>query len=325
MKSLINIRIKYILRHHCLLFWTYLFLPILILIAAIALLFQKEKMSPIPEFDSASLMDNNSKTINFTNPLLNKGLLGNFEPYWNGTILVVDKDIKDIECDKVLKFFQENANAELNCSNDENGITNETVNIIKINKKDERYRIDITSRFKNNTEEKNVEGFQPFFKEEDLDEEKITDLFFTSNVSKIEKYKLFFDLQSLLSGLLININNKNNTIIKYKEYSIALGYNYYPEHYPFTVKNSTLFCSFCCFVIVLQFSLIAYNFNMRIIDEKESKLNILLERQGISKFKYNLSWLITFFALFSFSILAFMIFLFSIIQFFYFVIVEFEF
>ena len=322
MKSLINIRIKYILRHHCLLFWTYLFLPILILIAAISQLiqklFQNEEMSPIPKFDSASLMDNNSKTINFTNPLLNKGLLGNFTPYWNGTILVVDKDIKDIECDKVLKFFQENANAELNCSNDENGITNETVNIIKINKKDERYRIDITSRLINTTKKKNVEGFQPFFKEEDLDEEKITDLFFTSNVSKIEKYKLFFDLQSLLSGLLININNKNNAIIKYKEYSIALGYNYYPEHYPFTVKNSTLFCSFCCFVIVLQFSLIAYNFNMRIIDEKESKLNILLERQGISKFKYNLSWLITFLVLFSFSIIAVTIYIINILHFHYF-------
>jgi ABC-type transport system involved in multi-copper enzyme maturation permease subunit len=46
---------------------------------------------------------------------------------------------------------------------------------------------------------------------------------------------------------------------------------------------------------------------MRMIDEKEAKLNILLERQGISKFKYMLSWLFTFIALFLFSIISFIL------------------
>ena len=50
---------------------------------------------------------------------------------------------------------------------------------------------------------------------------------------------------------------------------------------------------------------------MRMIDEKEAKLNILLERQGISKFKYMLSWLFTFIALFLITIISFILLIYS--------------
>ena len=53
------------------------------------------------------------------------------------------------------------------------------------------------------------------------------------------------------------------------------------------------------------------------IDEKENKLNILLERQGISKFKYYISWLLTFFALSIVSIISFVLLIFGYIQFHY--------
>ena len=43
MLSLIKIRIKYVIRHPCLLFWTYIFLPILTLIGAIYSIKVKEK------------------------------------------------------------------------------------------------------------------------------------------------------------------------------------------------------------------------------------------------------------------------------------------
>ena len=48
------------------------------------------------------------------------------------------------------------------------------------------------------------------------------------------------------------------------------------------------------FVFVLQFSLVNYNINMRMISEKEAKLDILLERQGIGEVKYILSWFINY-------------------------------
>ena len=88
-------------------------------------------------------------------------------------------------------------------------------------------------------------------------------------------------------------------------FNMTFGYNPFPEHYEFTSQYDYYTYAFLSFIIALQFSLISYNFNMRMIDEKENKLNILLERKGISKFKYNLSWLITFYALFFFSIISF--------------------
>ena len=97
---------------------------------------------------------------------------------------------------------------------------------------------------------------------------------------------------------------------------MKIGFNSYPEHY--SNNYSTGIVSFYSFLIALKFSLISYSFNMRMIDEKENKLNILLERQGISKFKYNISWLITFYALFSMSIISSIIFIYCFIYFHFF-------
>ena len=46
MLSLIKIRIKYVIRHPCLLFWTYIFLPILTLIGAIYAIKEKKGNEP---------------------------------------------------------------------------------------------------------------------------------------------------------------------------------------------------------------------------------------------------------------------------------------
>ena len=51
MLSLIKIRVKYIIRKPCLLFWTYLFLPIIILIAAIVTIKNKKKQT-LTSFES---------------------------------------------------------------------------------------------------------------------------------------------------------------------------------------------------------------------------------------------------------------------------------
>ena len=84
-----------------------------------------------------------------------------------------------------------------------------------------------------------------------------------------------------------------------------IGFNKYPDSYDFADIDKILVISLISFTLTLQFSLVTYNINMRMVDERESKLNILLERQGISKFKYMLSWLFTFLALFLLSIIAF--------------------
>ena len=87
---------------------------------------------------------------------------------------------------------------------------------------------------------------------------------------------------------------------------MSFGYNKYPDSYRFAnimkLFDTTLSI---IFIFVLQFSLVNYNINMRMIDEKESKLDIFLERQGISHFKYMLSWLFTYMTLYLIPIISF--------------------
>ena len=54
MLSLIKIRVKYIIRNPCLLFWTYLFLPIIITIVAIVTISKKKKLD-MKTFESVIL------------------------------------------------------------------------------------------------------------------------------------------------------------------------------------------------------------------------------------------------------------------------------
>ena len=308
MLSLLRIRVKYIERHGCLLFWTYLFLPVLTFISAVFLLLKGsleyetvKKESPII-FQEMEFFKNSSK---YSNSYLNilPGLLR--------TLIVVEDQNK---CKEIQTFLREEVyNITFNCSITTN-TTEKTNNIIKITKKNNKYRIDLETRGENTYSEK------PFFVKNDLNQDTIVNAFYayipenqTFPDTIKEKNIVFFELQSLLSKLLIKVYE--NKTLNYN-FNMTFGFNPYPEHrdYSKSMVDISSVVSFLSFIIALQFSLIAYNFNMRMIDEKENKLNILLERQGISKFKYNLSWLITFFALFSFSNLGCLLYIYFFIK-----------
>ena len=62
------------------------------------------------------------------------------------------------------------------------------------------------------------------------------------------------------------------------------------------------------FVISLEMTLLSYYLTERMIEEKEKKLNDFLERQGISKRKYSLSWFVTYSLLGILPFVAFMCF-----------------
>ena len=313
MLPLLSIRIKYLIRNPFLLFWTYLFLPGIIILFVInnisgdskdKYIFQlKEEPIKLGENIFFNEIDNNNKVKKNYNSI--KKFL------YKTSFLVNDKN----DCSKIKNFIKEEIEILVNCSYYDN-FTNETTHIIKFEEKEKEYKI--------NLNERTLETGNPlFFEKSDLDQDKIIDLFYVNdkvnnkNKFKEEKFKIFWELQSFLSKLLIKINNKNVD----KDFKMYLGFNPYPEHYRYTDQNDYIINSFISFIIALQFSLIGYNFNIRMIDEKENKLNILLERQGISKLKYNFSWLITFLALFSFSIIAFIMYLFKLIIFHYFLAV----
>ena len=322
MLSLIRIRIKYLIRNPCLLFWTYLFIPGIILFVILKggitkyskeTIMMQSKNSPIKSGEDYFFNEINSKN---NNNMVKRSYNSIKNFLYKTSILVNDEN----DCSTIQNFIQEETDIKVNCSFYENNFTNQTTHIIKFekNKKNNNY-------YNIYLKERQIDDKTPLlFSNPDLDQDKINDLFYvnkeTYNGNKFEdeKFRRFWELQSFLAKLLIYLKNEKINVVDFKMY---LGFNPYPNHYRFTDENDYYIYSFLSFIISLQFSLIGYNFNIRMIDEKENKLNVLLERQGISKLKYNISWLITFFALFLFSIIVFTMFLFNYIIFHFFLII----
>ena len=108
MLSLINIRVKYLVRNPCLLFWSYLFIPSLILFIAIIVILNgkdrlefEQKMPPISvakkEFKGDYHEDENN---------ILKG-------YWDNTLLAVDNGI---DCTKVKRALFNLALSDIECT-----------------------------------------------------------------------------------------------------------------------------------------------------------------------------------------------------------------
>ena len=294
MLSLIRIRIKYIIRHPCLLFWSYLFLPIVILIIALVSLSDKKDLDLI-SYKSVSL----KTPLDFFKEGEQYSKLSPYLPYTG--ILIDDKN----KCDKIDDILDDYHISFSNCSNKESDFDDLIVNIVQIEQKDGKYKVELTSRNTNY-----IRGINPnsnqLFKRDELDQDAITDPFYVINNNKTLDYNFqaVFQLQSMISVILIKLEGKSIS----HNFRMDFGYNKYPDSYHFTNVDKIIFPGAALsFLVTLQFSLIVYNINMRMIDEKENKLNILLERQGISYFKYILSWLFTSFAIFTISIVAYII------------------
>ena len=306
MISLLRIRLKYIQRHGCLLCWTYLFLPGLIfLIGLIRLLYGRAYIQYV-DYQPAQ-KNISGEFLFFKNDNFN--MYSNLKEYLKRTVFIVNEENK---CSDIVDFFKTNTNIEnINCTNYDKNTTKQTKNIIKIQK-------DKTNRYKVYLNSIDTFGLNNYllFTENELDQDNITNAFILNRFEERnkQKYEIFFELQSLLSKLLIEKYANKNISSNFK---VNLGLNPYPAHYKFSDEYDYNVYSFFSFLVALEFSLIAYNFNIRMIDEKENKLNILLERQGISKFNYTLSWLITFYALFLFSIIGFLMVFISFVKFHY--------
>ena len=309
MLSLIKIRVRYIIRKPCLLFWTYLFLPIIILIAAIIVI-MKKKEKTLKSFDPyvfnqrLKFFDDNDEYSN-----IKEGL--------KGTTFVVNDEKY---CETIIPLLNAYGIAEDKCplcTGRESNINNYTVNMIKLEKKKGKFNVEMTTRsifFAPDIDFFLYSYNKMFYKKDDLTQNYIIDPYYTldksewirNNNPELPEFNVFFELQSFIAKIIIKLEGKDN--IK-DNFEMQMGYNKYPDSYLFANINDhiTVPSSLLSFILTLQFSLIAYNINMRMIDEKESKLNILLERHGITYFKYMLSWLFTFIALFLFSIISFIL------------------
>lgn len=233
MLSLIKIRIKYVIRHPCLLFWTYIFLPILTLIGAIYVIKEKEK-EILRSFDPILFSEkqiffkekeieylNIRQKLNFTGFLVQK------LEYCEGIYFVLKEcNICKYQCPI--------------CTDKELNFNNYTKNIIKINKKEGKYNVYLASRYINYDyyyyeDYYYDEGYYyryyydiDFFDYYDLDQEIIIDPYNINGYYNYEyeynyyynyyhdnKYKtlprkldIFFELQSLMARILIKLEGK---------------------------------------------------------------------------------------------------------------------
>lgn len=244
MLSLLSIRVKYLIRKPCLLFWTYLFIPIVILIVGIIQFMNGENRKFIlyPKDEPIQFAEKYFFPIDNSYQSLT-------EYYFYFTLFVVDDEKY---CSKIRDFFEKNNIIEnITCSNSEKSANNMTANIIKLKMEDNKYRIYLTS--------KNNDLFEDltFFNKKDLNQDQITDPFYVS-MSKTpineSNFEVFWELQSLLSKLIIELNGKEIG----PNFKMKFGYNPYPEHYSFTESYSYSTYSVLSLLITLQFSLLAY-------------------------------------------------------------------
>ena len=268
MIALIKIRGKYLYNHPCSVYWSYFFVPSIIIIFLFILLSNKADSNFGKLIEEGKI---NGKGYNITKALFSKNIT--FSKY---NFSLVSPDERD------KKIIQELIKSEIEWSNHEKRI-NKKNNIIKIINKNEKYKIKLIFQNKTN----------PIFDQYSSEVNSYFDLFkppsnYINYTLLFENINIFIELQSLFAQFLIK---KKGIPYSEKELNIELGQNSYPPH-----NNSNLegFFTFFGALISFQFTMTSYFFCMGMIDEKEKKLTELLKRVGISKKSYFFSWLLTY-------------------------------
>ena len=270
MITLIKIRFKYLSNHRCTVFWSYFFIPIIILIfiPIFLILFYDSKKDK----KSYEIKKYEGKALNITKELLSQNITLN-----KYNFSLVSKDEKD------KKIIQELIKQEIEWQTELDKIQNKNHIIIKIDNINEIYKIELIQSSENQ-----------IFNNNSLYTDLYYDKFYPSYLdyykkwNDIELFNEFFQLQSLFSQFLIK---KKGNSYSHKELTIEIGENSYP---PYNVYISDTFTFEISFVISIYFTMISYFFCMRMIEEKEQKLTELLERQGFSKEIYFFSWLLSY-------------------------------
>ena len=301
MIPLLKIRIKYFKRHLTSLIIYHIIIPVSIFIFSLIVLITKKKEYPnrIEKSDQCS----------------DKGefyLFPNEKEKYNHIIFFLDEVSLISEDEKECKSLADFLKKELNLNNteqDEDKFTMEKKEFkcykkeddlpigedgILIIKKNEKYEFQFV---KHNSY--TIFDFRLISTEQNTDLFNVEKLALANESIYTVHYSKFLELQSLIAKYLIykktnnDLDNQNITNMK-----ITIGINQYPEHNNFysklgqDAKNRMILVY--CVIIVFIFSLYSYFFNLRILEEKAQKLDLLLRRFGISNIKYIFSWFISF-------------------------------
>ena len=191
---------------------------------------------------------------------------------------VVTENITD--CQILSNLINKNKSSSLlGCVTEESQIADNTKNYIKIINDKGKYNIELIE-----IGEDHYDDYDLLIPNTKFIYEQYSDPFYYNDVKydSTSNFKTFMDLQSLFAQFLLIKEKKT----KNKGIVLNLGSNSYPAHSEYGYISIMGPCTIFSIIVCLQFSMSTYFFNMRMVDEKEKKLTILLERQGISKKQY---------------------------------------
>ena len=213
-------------------------------------------------------------------------------------ISLISKDEK--ECKSLADFMMKEANQaffpieknEFKCYKDENDLPYDEDGILIIKNK-EKYEFQL---IKHNSYI--LFDYRIISTENNIDLFNVEKLVLANETKYTEKYSVYLELQALLAKYLIRKKYGDNYSDNDKNMKITVGTNPYPEYTNFYSKigqkEKNMILLVYSFIVSFIFSLYSYFFSMRMIEEKEQKLDIFLKRYGVSHLKYILSWFIIF-------------------------------
>ena len=288
MISLIKIRATYLKRNKAKIFLSYCLIPIIVIIGVFVYISKKDPEGDL-EFNPKQNFnyDYGSDFYLFRD---SKNNISELKPYLSNTSLVVNDRIVG---NKLVEYIEDEIKVKLNLYTDENQLNNHSQNVIILDYDEDKKSYKFSYREKEIIGAKSNNSYP--FKTEQLSSQNASDVF---KYEYNQKYNLtdthnkrFLLYQAFLARFLVE--EIYDLDIK-RDIHFNFGLNSYPPSVK-NPRNYDIIEVMLSYLITMQFTFVFLSFSIQMLEEKEQKLEKLLERQGITLFKYLFSWLINFF------------------------------
>ena len=279
MLSLYKIRYQFLKRHPCGLCLGYLFIPIILIVVFLPIAIIVNAFDTNRRYRYSFLSNSEKNQYQYSLYHEDKKFFNNFalENLQNSAILV--NNIENGE--KLSKFIKNEINIQMDYFLNEKELNQKNYDsIIIYTEKDGKNEFNLKIKEKFDTNFiifnkiiNNLKNIFPYYKTK-------------KNLQNFEKQ---INFQSLIIKFLLNQEKKD----KFPKITVNTDYKNFDLSridYDDRDTNDIIMGA----VFSFEMSLFSYYFTEKMIEEKEKKLNDFLERQGISKKKYILSWFVTY-------------------------------
>ena len=301
MKPMLKIRIKFFLRNKCMLIWTYLLIPIIAFIFSIFYLCINKNIY---------LYNLEQKEIKgfplHEDYLFHNRSYNRLEEIFRQSIFLVNNET---DYNSLPKFISDLKGINVNCYMNKKDIDKPYSLLFELINKKGKYKIKFSQK-----------NFYRLFDLYSEDFQDSTDLFYFKEPYRYNSYSYYYnsyyndiyyynrnyfyflELQSFFSKYLIY---KEKQIMPNIDLKIKIGVNSYPCYTNFDNFNEDGIKGMCLSSIIsFLLSIYAYFFNLEMINEKEKKLDDYLERKGLSKKQYFISWFLIYLIVLSIPIIV---------------------